>query len=357
MRRFASLRSTTDNDYWNRARGMSANAGNPVLQSYQAWSERTPFVTRTSVVVLVIMYIISFFVALDDYLGNIPYFTMLRFEVYRILLASLAGNSIFTILLVFMTYPTLGVKMEGSMGSSAFLWLLFMIGIVVNITFNIICGLLFLVGTHEALLYNCMDFWTILFALITIDCLYQPDAPRRLLFIPYDIPSKYIPLLLYAIICLFSGFLLSYALSMLIGYLWSKGHLDRIRPSSVYLSDLEAPGGWLHYISRSRSCSFALKCVSFFIYIYRSGWVLAGTLGHDAWIPVATAEDPEEGGAQQASAPPQPRGGGFFGGNAAASSGGVDRADALKDQVSFAIVVMFVTLRPTFCSFLVQDAS
>lgn len=259
--------------------------GNPVLQSYNAWAERTPFITRNSMVFLVMIYFITFFVSLESYLGDIPYYTILRFELYRLLLSPLVGNSIFTVLLVVLTYPTLGVKMEASMGSSAFLSLLLILTSVVNVFFNAFCLMFYILGAGDALGWACMDFWTLLFALITIDCLQTPDAPRRLLCVPYDVPSKYIPLLLYAIICLFSGFALSYAVSLLVGFLWMRGYLDRLRPSSQYLQTLEAEGGLLYRPSRN------------------SGWVLAASLGHDAWIPLNTV-DPSEHDVQQPSAPP-----------------------------------------------------
>lgn len=83
----------------------------------------------------------------------------------------------------------------------------------------------------------------------------------------------YMPLALYFLICIFEGFQLSYALSILVGYMSQKGYLDRFKPSSYYFEQLESANGWLHSISRSR------------------GWVLAGaSLGHDAWIPVNTVD-------------------------------------------------------------------
>lgn len=94
------------------------------------------------------------------------------------------------------------------------------------------------------------------------------------MFIPVNIPSKYFPLVLYAFFSLFSGLDLGFAISMGVGYLYFKGYLDRIKPTSYFLESLEAPNGILHSVSRSR------------------GWVLAGgALGHDAWIPVNVVDD------------------------------------------------------------------
>jgi membrane associated rhomboid family serine protease len=328
--------------------------GNPFLQSYQAWSERTPYVARVSTVFLIIIYLVTWFVKLDTYLADVPYYTVYHFQLWRIITSPLVGNSILTIILILLTYPSLGVKMESSMGSSAFLWLIVLLGLTVNTCFNVICVSFYYLGTSDGLLWTCMDFWTVLFALITMDCLLLPDAPRRLLFIPYDIPSKYIPLALYFIICLFSGFVLSYALSMVVGYGFMKGYFDKLRPSSHYLQELETTG-WLHSVSRSRYTSYSyfitllnvIYSYDFSVlnwpytlfytifFVINRGWVLAGTLGHDSWIPVSTADPSEHGPSSSSSASSSSAttssatGGGFFSG-----FGGANTASAGADEES-----------------------
>jgi hypothetical protein len=257
--------------------------------------------------VLTIVYILTWFINLESWLANIPYYTLFYFELYRLLLSPLVGNSFLTLIITFMVYPSLGIKMENSMGSSAFLYLMIFATLAVNILFVVLCVLWSLLSSSSyALTLPSMDFWILLFALIALDCMQQPDMPRRLMFIPMDIPSKYIPVILYVLICLFSGFVLSYALSLLVGYLWMRGALDRFKPSSQYLEQLEAEGGWLHSASRS------------------SGWVLAGTLGHDAWIPVNTVDASEHGqqhGSRDASSAGS---GGFFSSGARQANAGQD---------------------------------
>ena len=93
------------------------------------------------------------------------------------------------------------------------------------------------------------------------------------MFIPVDIPSKYFPLILYALFCLFSGLILSFALALVVGYLYSQGYIDKLKPSTYYLENLEAPGSMLHILSRSK------------------GWILAGAaIGNDAWIAQNSAQ-------------------------------------------------------------------
>jgi len=242
---------------------------NPVLDFYQKFCDKTPFVTRTVTVFIVVEYILSFVIGFEEYFGNVTRLTILGFELYRLLLSPFVGNSILTLIILLMSYPSIGSQMEWSMGSSSYLYLMFTMSIVTNLLFNALCLLLIPVLLNSASLqYSCQGFWIILFSLITIECMSSPDAPRRLLFIPIDIPSKYMPIAMYALFSLFDGPSLSFALAILVGYGSTLGYLDIVKPSSYYLEQLESNGGCLHSISRA------------------SGWVLAGTVGHESWIPL-----------------------------------------------------------------------
>mmetsp|Transcript_20813 Transcript_20813/g.28881 ORF Transcript_20813/g.28881 Transcript_20813/m.28881 type:complete len:312 (-) Transcript_20813:86-1021(-) len=211
-----------------------------------------------------------------------PFFTVRHFEIYRLLLSPLVGNSILSIIIILLSYPATAQKMEYSSGSGAFLSLLLMLTVVTNIFFALLCYILYLFNVFaEAIFWRSSGFFTTLFSLITIECMMNPDAPRRLMFIPVDIPSKYFPLALYALFSIFGGPELSFLVSIFVGYLYCKGQLDRLKPTSYQLEQLEAtgagPGGYLRGIFHSLSRS--------------KGWVLAGAaLGHDAWIAVNANE-------------------------------------------------------------------
>lgn len=190
---------------------------NPLIQSYHAWSERTPFVTRVTTIALVVVYLLSFFFPLDSLLVNIPYFTVIRLQLYRLLFSSFVGNSLLNLIVLLLAFPALGLKMEASMGSTAFLCLLLTLHFLVNFSFLFVAFVASFLGVPAALGWECMDFWNLLFALLTMDCMLTPDVPRRLLCVPWEIPSKYLPLALFGFITLFGGFQVSYALAMLAG--------------------------------------------------------------------------------------------------------------------------------------------
>jgi membrane associated rhomboid family serine protease len=144
--------------------------GNPLVESYNAWSERTPFVTKSVTISLVVAYILSFFVTLEAYFGNIPYYTIFRFEIYRLILSPFVGNSILFMILVLISFPSLGTKFENSMGSASFLSLLLILTLVTNVYFVMTCLIMYGLSGPIFLMLVCQDFWTLLFALISIDC-------------------------------------------------------------------------------------------------------------------------------------------------------------------------------------------
>ena len=146
-------------------------SNNPVLSYYNDWANRTPYVTRASMIIMVATYLASFFFQAGMVLGNTPYFSIFSFEVYRLILSPFVNNSIFNIVLIALFYPAMGTQMEVKMGSAAFLACIGTLTVATNVIFAAVCVLLYLFGMVEALFFDCSGFWVVLFGLITIDCM------------------------------------------------------------------------------------------------------------------------------------------------------------------------------------------
>ncbi len=244
------------------------NRPNPYVDYYNRWMDTTPYVTRASMIGIVAIYIFSFIIDLTSSLANVPYYAIFKIQLYRIILSPLVSNSILTIILIALFYPSMASRMENALGSTCFLCLICTLSILTNILFDVTSIMLFYMGVSSAIGFSCAGFWTVIFSLITIECMAQPELPRRMLFIPVDIPSKYFPLVLYAFFALFSGLELGFLIAIAVGYMYSKGFLDKFKLSSNYVDQLETSGGFLHSVSRQR------------------GWVLTGLAqGPEAWIP------------------------------------------------------------------------
>lgn len=256
---------------------------NPVLSYYQDWASRTPYVTRCCMIGMLSFYILSFFFKTDLILGNQAYYTVMKLEIYRLVLSPLVGNSIINMILIAIFFPEMGARIEYNIGSAGFLSLIGLLTLAVNTSFALFCISMFYAGSHVALFWSCAGFWTVLFALITIECLQLPDAPRRMMFIPMDIPSKFFPLIMFIIFSLFTGPQLDMAVSMVIGFAYSKGYFDKFKITPAYLERSESSGVLTYFRNNP-------------------GWILtSGALGNTSWSQQQVARDAQEEKSQSGS--------------------------------------------------------
>lgn len=224
---------------------------NQILAAYQGWQERTGYATRFFVLLVIVLTLLSFvLIDFTIYFSNIPAFSILHLEIYRLLLSPFVKNSIFSLIMMLFFFPTMGTQMEQQMGSAAFGGLIMTFTIVTNVLFAVLCIFLSMFGMPEALLWDCSGFWTVIFSLITVDCMKTPDVPRKMMCLPWEIPGKYFPLALYAFFSLFGGFELSYAMAIATGYAYSQGHLEKVKLTEPYLESLEETNGLLGSTAR-----------------------------------------------------------------------------------------------------------
>ena len=172
------------------------------------------------------------FTSLKDY-------TVLKLEIYRMILAPLFCNSILNLIFAFICFSNMGARLEYALGSAQFLALMGTISLLANLGFVTFCFFMAMFGTYEALFFQCQGFWVVLMGLIVVECMSSNEPTRQLFFIPYQIPTKYFPLALYALFTLFGGLNLGMAISMGIGYLYSLGHLDVFKPTVLVVQSWE----------------------------------------------------------------------------------------------------------------------
>ncbi|KAL7439881.1 hypothetical protein ACHAXM_006919 [Skeletonema potamos] len=200
---------------------------NPVFTAYESYVRDTPLVTRYVLNSVVISYFMSFFVDPTFALANIPFFTLFRFQLYRIVTSPLVCSSILNLFFAFMGFMNHGVKLEQSMGSALFGALFFTLTILTNLLFLIVSILLYGLTNNEGYLAGVsVGVWTVLLSIIAVECAQAPPNSKRKLFF-LEIPVLYYPLVLLALFSLFAGFRLAYCLGVAVGYLQGFGKLDR----------------------------------------------------------------------------------------------------------------------------------
>jgi membrane associated rhomboid family serine protease len=192
---------------------------NPALQAYEQFSQSTPFVTRTILIVQAVSYIVSWFFDPHYALGNIPHFSILRFEIYRILLSPLVNSSLFALILAFWSFQDHGKRLEQSLGSTSFAWLCLMMGTLTNLLFIAVSFTLYvLFGKTSFLFQDSSGIWIILFGTLSMECVRAPRGSTRRLFV-VDVPVLYFPFSLYLLFVLMGqGLLMGQGISLGLGY-------------------------------------------------------------------------------------------------------------------------------------------
>mmetsp|Transcript_7474 Transcript_7474/g.9721 ORF Transcript_7474/g.9721 Transcript_7474/m.9721 type:complete len:408 (-) Transcript_7474:331-1554(-) len=240
---------------------------NPVLNWYNNWSSTTPFVTRSSCVLVVILYLLSWFISLETSINNIPLYSILHFEVYRLIFSPLYASSLLSVIFIILSFSGTGSQLEQAMGSTGLLALMATVSLATNVIFVVVCYLLYMVGNVEALLYSCGSFWIIFMGLVVVESLNSGMESRKLMFLPIQIPIKFYPIALYVFFILFTGIRLDTLIALGVGYAYVFGYMKRFEPSQTRLD------GW------ENGCLSGL--------VQKPGYITtSGAVGTNAWLPV-----------------------------------------------------------------------
>ena len=148
-----------------------AGSSNPFGTYIEEFQERTPSITKFLIISLIITYLISWIFATDEYFADIPYYTYFNFELYRLILSPWVGNSLILLIVGIIFLVGIGYKSENGQGSLHFLYDISLILLVTNISFGLLCIILYIGGQSSALLWSCAGIWYICFGLVTIECM------------------------------------------------------------------------------------------------------------------------------------------------------------------------------------------
>jgi len=180
------------------------------------------------------------------------------------------GN-LLTLIFAFMSFGDSGKRLEFSLGSTAFAWLLLTVGCVTNVAFLFFCFVFYFLTSSQAfLIMSCQGIWTVLLGVIAIECANAPPGTQRRLFF-LTVPTIYYPLAILVLFTLLAGFNIAYPISVGVGYAYAYGYLNRAKVSNATFNRWE--DGCLNNFTQ------------------RKGWVVGhAATGAAAWIPVNASE-------------------------------------------------------------------
>lgn len=228
---------------------------NPVFNAYEQFQRDTPVVTRSVLTVQAIAWGISWFVDLTFGLANIPYFTLVRFEIYRIVTSLFLCSSFFSLLFAYFSFLETGRRMEQAMGSAAFAVIFITLGILSNLLYIGVAALLdsVFVGGQYWFVLPSFGIWIVLFGVVAMECSKAPPGSTRKLFV-VQVPTLFYPFCLFGIFTLLGGgFQLSFLISILLGYAFGLGYMEWLKVGSAscqqweesFLESLTHIDGWV----------------------------------------------------------------------------------------------------------------
>ena len=236
----------------------NSNGDTVIRNAYESFQRDTPFVTKFVMTAQTVSWFISWFVDLTFALSNIPYFTVQRFEIYRLVTNLFICNSFFNLVFTYLSFVETGRRLERSMGSTAFAVLFSSFGVVSNVLYVVLSILMGVFWTMPS-----FGIWIVLFGIISLECATPPGGGtaeqqqrNRRLFM-FEVPTKFYPLALFGIFTLLGGggFQLGYLISIGLGYMTGWGYLDRFKvsnttcrrweESSSFLNGVTSLDGWV----------------------------------------------------------------------------------------------------------------
>jgi len=202
---------------------------------------------------LFVSWCLSWFFNPDFSLGNIPYFTIYKLELYRIILSPLLCQNAFNLIFAYLSFVESGKRLEFSMGSTAFAWLMVTLGCMTNCLFLILCMGMYHISNDEGwLMASSSGIWIVLFGIISIECSKAPAGSKRRLFF-FEVPTTYYPLALFGFFTLLGSFSVAYLVSIGVGYAYGHGKLNFLKVSQsrfnrweeTILANLTHRQGWV----------------------------------------------------------------------------------------------------------------
>ncbi len=189
--------------------------------------ESIPLFTKSVICSTLIFYLFNiFFHFVALYLANLPLYTFLHFQFWRLITASYITTSILNILFAFIAWVRDASNLEKSMGTIKYFFVFTLNTIFIQLFYSIICFILYILTKNQSYLVigitpygvETNGLWPIIMAEITMLCMANPDANMNIFLFPCQIKAKYYPFLLFALFTLFSGFQIQFDLLSAVFY-------------------------------------------------------------------------------------------------------------------------------------------
>ena len=160
-----------------------------------------PLFIKCYFIITIVLYILNLKLTfISYYLINVPAFTILKFQIWRLITSVFITTNIFQIILAFFVWVKYATLLETSLGTIKYT-LIFLLNTLCIQVLNIIIYSFFSLlkknsFNSEIKSRKNSGLWGIVMCEMTLLCVSNPESPMKLLLIPYTVKAKIYPIIL-----------------------------------------------------------------------------------------------------------------------------------------------------------------
>lgn len=163
-----------------------------------------PLFIKTFFIITIILYILNLKLTfISYYLINITYYTILKFQIWRLFTSVFITTNILEIIFAFFVYVKYASVLETSLGTIKYTLIFFMNSFFIQIINLFIYSLLSVLipskFNPDIKLQKNSGLWGIVMCEMTLLCITNPESPMKLMILPFTVKAKIYPIILILI--------------------------------------------------------------------------------------------------------------------------------------------------------------
>ena len=160
-----------------------------------------PLFIKCYFIITIVLYILNLKLTFISYFFiNVPYYTIFKFQIWRLITSVFITTNIFQIILAFFVWVKYASLLETSLGTIKYT-LIFLLNTFCIQVFNIVIYSFFSLLNKKSFNSGIKSkknsgLWGIVMCEMTLLCVSNPESPMKLLLIPYTVKAKIYPIIL-----------------------------------------------------------------------------------------------------------------------------------------------------------------
>ena len=213
-----------------------------------------PLFIKCYFIITTVFYILNLKLTfISYYLINVPAFTILRFQIWRLITSVFITTNIFQIILAFFVWVKYASLLETSLGTIKYT-LIFLVNTFCIQVLNLIIYPFFSLVHKKSFNSEIKSkknsgLWGIVMCEMTLLCVSNPESPMKLLLIPYTVKAKIYPIILVLMFILVNYLEIDVEVisGVIYGFIYFYYLKTKLQISDTFVQKLETNNGfkWL----------------------------------------------------------------------------------------------------------------